>query len=67
VETSGDAAVCDIAADPICTSVLVDEETGDEKDNLDQEVDIHASVADVCEWMCDIGGSVLAAEDLEAI
>lgn len=67
MKTSGHAAVCDIAANPICASVLVDEETGDEEDNLEQEVDIHASVADVCEWMCNIGGSVLAAEDLEAV
>ncbi len=67
METSGHTAVCDIAADPICASVLVDQETGDEEDDLDQKVDINASVADVREWMCDIGGSVFAAEDSEAV
>ncbi len=67
MQTSGDAAVRDVATNPICASVLVDEETDDEEDYLDDEVGVDTAVADVCEWVCDIGSSVFAAEDFEAI
>ena len=67
MQTGWHAAVGDVATDPICASIFVDGEAGDEEDDLDDEVSVYAAVADVCEWFRYIRCAVLSTEDFEAV
>ena len=67
MQTSGDPAVRDVAADPICAAVLMDEEQCDEEEDLQEHVGVDTAVADVGEGIGDMRSAVDAAEDFEAV